>query len=132
MLRICHFQVLFCAGLVLLATPGCASDHFFPKLRPLFAGLDESKVVMAAAKFALAEAKTDFRLAQHGKAPLYSRCVSGVPGTHSKIYQGNGYQLTVVNNDLVRPQAHGPEIVLDTFITGGKPFRFSDIDRSWD
>ena len=98
---------------------------------PLFAGLDEAKVPQSA-KTALAQAKADFQLARHGKAPRYAHYVSGVPYTRSKVYEGNHYRLTLVDKELVRPQEHGPAIELDGKITGGAPFQYDEIDRSWD
>jgi len=116
--------------LAFLILPGCAiteNPHFFPRLRPLFAGLDETKI-RPGAKAALAEAKADFQLARHGKAPQYAKYVSTIPYTHSRIYQGKGYRLTLVHKDLVGCCFVGPSIVLDASITGGKPFAYDEVE----
>ncbi len=114
--------------LALSLLPACANDHFFPRLKPLFAGLDESRVP-AAARAALARAKVDFQLARHGETPRYALHVGTLPCTHSQVFQGRGYQVILVNKDLVNTTETGPEIVLDSSITQGKPYHYDEIDR---
>src|SRR5690242_11813577 len=87
---------------IFLGLPGCAgtrNPHFFPRLHPLFAGLDESKI-RGNARAMLARAKEDFQLARHGKEPRYAKYVSTIPYTHSRVYEGKGYRLTMVKKDL--------------------------------
>lgn len=117
------------ASLCLLTS--CASSHLFPKSQPLFTGLDESKVP-AKARPAVENAKEDFRLAQRGGEPRHAHQVTGVVCAQQKLYKGDGYLLTVRDNDLVRPQEHGVRVVLEARLTGGRPFCFDDIDRSAD
>lgn len=111
-----------------LCCSACQNPHFFPRLRPLFAGLDESRVP-AAARSALAEAKVDFQLARHGAAPRYARFVSEARYSHTRCFQGRGYRLTMVNEGLVVSSRTGPAITIDSSITGGKPYRYDEIDE---
>ena len=118
-------------SIALLVLPGCATTknpHFFPRLHPLFAGLDETKI-RPGARAALAEAKVDFQLARHSKAPQYAKYVSTIPYTHSRIYQGKGYCITMVHKDAAGCRSDGPEIVLDASMTNGKPFSYDEIDE---
>ncbi|MEO6787332.1 MAG: hypothetical protein ABI318_14460 [Chthoniobacteraceae bacterium] len=121
-------------SIVLSVLPGCAgtrNPHFFPRMHPLFAGLDESKVC-GCAKAVLAKAKTDFQLARHGEEPRYAKYVSTIPYTHSRVYEGKGYCLTMVNKDLVSVRYEGPRIVLDACITGDKPFAYDEVNAIGD
>jgi hypothetical protein len=120
---VCSFAILTLAG--------CACpqySNFFPRLRPLFPGFDETKV-RPDAKPALDEAKVDFQLARQGKAPRYARYEGTRPHNESKIYQGQGYRITVVNNWAFHSHSEGVEIVMDASITGGKPFSYDEVDR---
>jgi hypothetical protein len=117
--------------LTFLAFSACAlptNPHWFPRARPLFAGLDEGKV-RPSARAALAEAKVDFQLARHDKALRYAKYVSTIPYTNSRVYQGKGYRLTIVHKDLGVSHSDGPDILLDASITGGKPFSYDEIDE---
>ena len=127
MLQNRHTGILVIALLLLSSVAGGASDHFFPRLKPLFAGLDESKVP-AGSRTALAQAKVDFQLARHGKRPAYAHYTGTLPYSHSETFQGNGYILTMVNKNLVYSVSVGPEIVIDARITGGKTYRYDEID----
>jgi hypothetical protein len=106
---------------------GCASDHFFPRLKPLFVGLDESKVP-ATSRTALAQAKADFSLARQGQRPVYARYTGTLPYSHSQTFRGSGYTLTLVNKSYVRSVSVGPDIVIDPSITGEKIYRYDEID----
>ena len=124
----------FMLAFVLLCFPGCAGEqraNFFPRLHPLFAGLDETKV-RASAKPLLAKAKEDFQLARHGKAPRHAKYTGTIPCTRSRVYEGKGYRITMVKKDLVLSHSEGPQIVLDASITGGKPFSYDEIDVTGD
>src|SRR4051812_13392062 len=88
----------------------CANPHFFPRTRPLFAGLDEANVPPTA-KNSLAKAKVDFQLAKHGKAPHYAKLAHTIPHTRSQVFEGSGYRLTMVHKDTQYPHRQGPEIV---------------------
>ncbi len=124
-----RFPSTFILSLTLLA--GCASNHLFPKSQPLFTGLDETKVP-SKCRVAVANAKEDFLRAQRREKPLHAREVTGVVCAQQKLYRGDGYLLTVRDNDLVRPQEHGVRVVLESRLTGGHSFCYDDIDRSAD
>jgi hypothetical protein len=114
--------------MLLFATvSGCASGHFFPRCQPLFAGLSET-AVPAGARGALAEAKEDFQCGRCGEAPRHARYVTTLPYTHSRVYEGRGYRLTLVDKRLVTSAMKGPEIVVDATITGGGVYRYDEID----
>lgn len=108
---------------------GCAggNPHFLPRTRPLFAGLDEQKL-SSGTKAMLEQAKTDFQLARHGGDPHYARFSSTIPGTHSRVFEGKGYRLTLVNKDMIVNHYVGPQIVLNAAITGGKPFTYDEVN----
>jgi len=118
-------RLLTLAALLVLIT-GCANPHFFPRLRPLFPGFAEEGL-SSSARSALAEAKIDFQLARQGNAPRYAKYVGEESTSRSKIYQGRGYRLTrVMRTD---PTAEGPDIVLQSSITGGKPWHYDEVDE---
>ncbi len=121
-------------SLVLLAIAcavptGCVggNPHFFPRMHPLFAGLDEQKF-RGGAKAMLAEAKADFILARHGKDPQHAKYASTIPYTHSRVFEGRGYQLTLVKKDEIARLYVGPKIMLNSKITGGAPFAYDEVD----
>lgn len=123
--HIIRFSALFATFSLL---PACANDHFFPRLRPLFAGLDESRVP-ASQRRALAEAKVDFQLARQGQPPRYARPAGVLPCSHSQVFRGDGYQVTLVDKDLAYLTLKGPEIVVEPSITQGRPYHYDEIDR---
>jgi hypothetical protein len=121
-------------AIALLVFPACAgqiSASFFPRMHPLFAGLDETKV-RPGAKTLLAEAKADFQLARHGKAPQYAKYSGTIPYTHSRVFEGRGYRITLVKKDIVDSFYEGPKIVLDASITGGGPFAYDEVEVTGD
>ena len=123
----------FAPILLALALPflaGCAgggNPHFFPRTHPLFAGFDEARLG-GGAKAMLAEAKEDFALARHGGQPAHAKFASTIPGTHSRVYDGRGYRLTIVDRDDVVSHEIGPKIVLNAPITGGAPFSYDEVN----
>jgi hypothetical protein len=124
--------MMLAAVFCLLLLTGCADPHFFPRLRPLFAGLDESKVPTSSRQ-ALNEAKTDFRLAEHHKPPHYARYLKTDPGTDTKVYAGTGYRIAMVHVDRsYGGRLDGPRILLDRSITGGEPYSYDEVDESDD
>lgn len=106
----------------------CANPHFFPRLRPLFPGLDEAQVPVSA-QSALQHAKCDFQLAKHGKSPQYAKFVHTIPHTRSKVYEGQGYCLTMVHEDSRYPLRMGPEIIVLPSITGAGAYRYDEVDE---
>jgi len=112
------------------ALTSCASEHFFPRVKPLFVGLNEA-AVPAKSRTALAKAKVDFQLARHASAPQYAHYVGTAPYTNSKIYEGDGYRVTLVNKNVVAYQEIGPDIVLDPSVTGGSSYHYNEVDRIW-
>jgi hypothetical protein len=122
------FFLLAAAVLSVGIQTGCANPHFFPQMRPLFAGLNEEHLSPGAQR-SLAEAKADFMLAKHGKTPQYAALAQSVPNSRSKIYVGKGYRLTVVREDNIHPHRSGPAIVVSPSITGGKAYRYDEVDE---
>jgi len=116
-------------GLSVVST-SCADEHFFPKVRSLFPGMNEA-AVPAKARPALAKAKVDFQLARHAQAPQYAHYVGTAPGGDGKVYEGEGYRLTMVSKEFVHRQEAGPAIVLDPSITGGGAYRYDEISYSF-
>jgi len=110
---------------------GCANPHFFPSTRCLFPGMDES-CVPGRCRLALAEAKEDFHRAQRGQLPVHARFVCGIAGTHSKIFDGKGYRITLVDKDFPSQHAKGPEIVLYSSLTGGAAYHYDRIENLWE
>jgi hypothetical protein len=109
-------------SLALLALPACAGSNsagFFPRMHPLFAGLDETKVC-GCAKASLAQ------------EPVHAKYVSTIPYTHSRVFEGKGYCITLVKKDLVDSFYEGPKIVLNASITGGKPFTYDEVEVTGD
>ena len=124
------FTLVAFLSVVLLS--GCADPHFFPRLHPLFAGLDESKVPTSSRE-ALNEAKADFRLAKHRQAPRYARYLETTPGTDTKVYAGTGYRIAMVHVDRsYGGRLDGPRILLDRSLTGGDPYSYDEVDESDD
>jgi hypothetical protein len=114
--------------LVALGLTACANPHFFPRARPLFVDFDDTKVPQSA-HHALLEAKSDFQRARHYETPrfaTYSGCSCQPRG---KVYQGRGYRVTMVHEENSTLCLDGPEIVLEPSITGGQPYRYSEVDR---
>jgi hypothetical protein len=129
-----HFRhiphsIVFTIFLATTILTGCADEHFFPKAHGVFPGLNESRV-SPRARQALAEAKVDYMRARRGEQPQYAHFVSQNP--KGKRYEGNGYELTMVNNHMMVYSDVGPDIVLSPSITGGQSLHFSDIERQSD
>jgi hypothetical protein len=122
--RLRSFLAIASAGLFL----GCANPHFFPRTRPLFPGFDESKMPSTSAK-ALSEAKVDFQRAIRRQAPIHAQFVEVTPYTRSRVYQGRGYRLTHVDKYSVHSRCEGPHIVLESSLTGGKPYSYDQLDE---
>jgi hypothetical protein len=97
-------------------------------MRPLFPGLTEAGM-SAADRTALAQAKSDFQMVKHGKAPQHAQFVSTIPHTRSRVYQGQGYRLTFVREDNIYPHRTGPDIVVSPSITGGKAYHYDEVDE---
>ncbi len=116
-------------GALLLAS--CDGGRSLPSLKPLVGGLDESQVPPSARQ-ALTHAREDFQRVRGGLAPLYARPAGLIPGTRSRVYEGEGYRLTYVESDYSNVHLHGPEIVLGPSITHGQPYSYDEIERSND
>jgi hypothetical protein len=111
---------------VLRPLTGAANPHLFPCLQPLFVGLDEA-AVPARARSALCQAKADFEEARHNRDPRYATCVGCESDTDAKVYQGQGYRLKIVHEVTPHLRCTGPEIILDSSITGGRPYSYSEV-----
>jgi hypothetical protein len=128
MLQKCHISILAFLTLTLFPLTSCANDHWFPRAKPLFPGLNEASVP-ASARAALSRAKADFQRARHGQAPLYAHFVGTATHSMSKFFQGDGYRITMVNSYTLAYTDLGPDIVIDASITGGQPFHYDEVDR---
>ncbi len=106
----------------------CSNPHVLPRLKPLFGGFDESTVPVSA-RVLLDHAREDFQLARHCHEPVHAKRAGVISDTHSRVFKGDGYTLTMVNKDQVNVLLTGPEIVLSSKITNGKPYRYDEIDR---
>jgi hypothetical protein len=113
----------------LLVLASCASEHALPQFKPLIGGLDES-LVPASARVALIHAKEDFQCVRQGRAPLYARPAGIVPGTRSRVFEGDGYRLTAVDSDYSNVHLHGLEIVIDPSITHAQAYHYDEIQRT--
>jgi hypothetical protein len=110
------------------ALSGCANDHFFPRTRPLFVGLDESHVP-SGARAALARAKVDFQLARHNEPPRYAKPSGPTFDSNTRNYQGDGYRIAIVHKEEIHSRSDGPEIFIDSKLTGGKPYHYDEVDE---
>lgn len=120
--------LLFSLVTLLLVSEGCANPHFFPRMRPLFAGLDESKVPRRS-QVALAQAKADFQLARAHAQPRYAKFVGLAPSSQTRLYQGNGYRIALVQKEAFFAHSHGPQIVIEGAITGGMAYHYDEVDE---
>lgn len=125
--RIPFAPILLAIACTVLTACAGGNSHFMPRMHPLFAGLDEQKLGNCA-KAMLAEAKADFILVRHGQEPRHAKYASTIPYTHSRVFEGRGYQLTIVRKDEIARLYAGPKIVLDSKITGGEPFTYDEVD----
>ena len=127
-LKIVYIKVIVCLYIIAgLTATGCANPHFFPRLRPLFIDLDETKVP-ASAQNVLLQAKSDFQRARHDEIPRYAVYSGASSNPRGKVYQGHGYRVTMVHEETPNGWFAGPEIVLEPGITGGLPYRYSEVD----
>lgn len=115
----------------LAMTASCANPHFFPKCRPLFPGLNE-QAMSPAERTTLSRAKADFMRVKHGHPPLHARLTETAPWSPTKVYQGDGYTLTAVDHGTTMPNRAGPDIVISPSITGGKPYRYDEVEWTSD
>src|SRR4051794_31009769 len=79
-------------ALMITASLGWAAgnSHWFPRSKPLFAGLDESHLSLGARQ-KLEHAKVDFVRAKHGQAPVFARYLKTVRPGYNRVYTGDGY-----------------------------------------
>jgi hypothetical protein len=114
---------------LLLLTSACANSHFFPRLHPLFPGLDESRLSDSSRR-ALGEAKVDFWRLKHGMEPQYANLARTLPDGHSKVYNGRGYRLTLRSQRSFDPYRIGPEIVIFASLTGGCDYSYDELEET--
>lgn len=124
------FTALFACYVVLVGT-SCSSSHVLPCLKPVFAGLDESKVP-AAARHQLSKAKQDFRCVRVCGQACYARDCGRIPHTNSRKFVGDGYEITQVDSWAGFVHRHGPQIVIQPCITGGRIYRYDEVEISND
>jgi len=118
-------------ALILIAlVSGCANPHFFPRSRPLFAGFSAENISIPA-QHLLKKAKEDFQLARNNQEPVHAKYVEtvahGYSDARARVFQGEGYVLTIVG-DATHLYASGHEIILESTITGGEPYRYDEVD----
>lgn len=119
--------VLPLVTLLALGLSSCASHSVMPRTKALFAGLDESRL-SSIALGKLAKAKRDFECVRACGKPCHASDVGLVSHSQSRRFAGDGYEITLVNTWSGFIHRQGPEIVIDPSITGGKPFRYDEID----
>lgn len=119
--------VLLLAAFFALALASCASHAVLPRTKALFAGLDESRLP-AAAVAKLAKAKRDFACVRACGKPCHASDAGRVPNSQSRRFTGDGYEITLVNASSGFNHREGVEITISPSITGGKPFRYEEID----
>ncbi len=113
--------------LAALTLAACADPHFFPRARPLFVDFDDTKVPQSA-RNALLEAKCDFQRARDYERPRFAVYSGRSCHPRGKVYQGRGYRVNMVHEENSTGCLDGPEIVLEPSLTGGQPFRYSEVD----
>ena len=59
---------------------------------------------------------------------MHAQFVTTIPYTRSRVFDGKGYRLTMVSNDKAPSHPHGPDIVINGSITGGKPYQYDEIN----
>ena len=123
--------VLLMAALFTLACSGCASHSVLPRTKALFPGLDESHLSAAAISI-LSKAKQDFQCVRACGKACHASDAGRVPHSQSRRFMGDGYQITLVNASSGFNHREGVEIVIDSNITGGKPFHYEEIDATDD
>ena len=74
------------------------------------------------------QAKGDFQRARHDEAPRYAVYSGASCSPRGKVYQGRGYRVTLVHEETPNGWYDGPEIVLEPGLTGGLPYRYSEVD----
>lgn len=121
------YPVLLLAALFALALASCASHAVLPRTKALFAGLDESRLP-AAAVAKLAKAKQDFACVRACGKPCHASDGGRVPNSQSRRFTGDGYEITLVKASSGFNHREGVEITISPGITGGKPFRYEEID----
>lgn len=99
-------------------------------MKPLLVGFDES-TLSPSARHKLARAKTDFLYARSGKLPQLARETAKQPNSNSRVFRGDGYEITLVDDSVGFVHRTGPAIVLESGITGGEAFRYEEVER-WD
>ncbi len=119
--------VLLLATLFTLTCSSCASHSVLPRTKALFAGLDESHL-SAAAVSKLSRAKQDFQCVRACGKPCHASDAGRVPHSQSQRFSGDGYQITLVKASSGFNHREGVEIVIDSSITGGRPFHYEEID----
>lgn len=118
-------------GCATLAGTSCSSPHVLPCLKPVFVGLDESKVPETA-RHQLAKAKQDFRCVRACGTACHAHDGGPIPHTKTRKFVGDGYEITMVDSWAGFVHRRGPQIVIQPCITGGKPYRYDEIEISND
>ena len=117
----------YLACLLLMLATGCASHSVLPRTKALFAGLDATRLSPAAA-IKLAKAKKDFQCVRACGKPCHASDAGRVPHSQSRRFTGDGYEIILVKASSGFNHREGVEIIIDSSITGGKPFHYEEID----
>lgn len=124
-------STLFLAWCLVLSETSCSSPHVLPCLKPVFVGLDESKVPPTA-RNQLEKAKHDFRCVRACGQACHAHDSGRIPHTKSRKFVGDGYEITLVDSWAGFVHRRGPQIVIQPCITGGKVYRYDEIEISND
>jgi hypothetical protein len=115
--------------MILMLVQGCTHCDPFVSFRPLFVGLDETRLP-ARARVAVAEAKYDFQRARKGRTPHYAILACSDPVAGFTAYRGKGYKLTIYEGG---PRHRvGQKIEIDPSLAGGRPFQYDESYEQWD
>ena len=120
-------SILILSSVLAIACTECSSPHVFPRLKPLFVGLDESALSQAS-KNKLTHAKVDFQCARKGEPPRFASDAGGIRHTRSRRFIGDGYEIIIVDASAGFVRRTGPEITIASCITGGKPYHYDEIE----
>lgn len=121
------FFIAIVSCVVVTGSTSCSSPHVFPRLKPLFVGLDES-ALNPVAKRKLAKAKTDFQCVRTSGKPFHAQDSGRVPHSKTRKFVGDGYEITMVDSWAGFVHSHGPKICIQPSITGGKAYHYDEVE----
>lgn len=108
---------------------GCSYYDPLERFRPLFVRLDEASMP-AKARYKLDQAKWDFALARKGRPLCYAKQICEDTSAGTKTYQACGYKIIIHDGG---PRRHvGQEIIIESSVTGTRPYHYTEISQQWD